>query len=83
MRRPNVFIALYLAPAIGIDEDPVTGSAHGWLTPYWADRLGKNSLKARQVSSRGGWLTCELSGDRVLVTGNVADYLTGEITVSP
>lgn len=75
------FVSRYFAPGSGIDEDPVTGSAHGWLVPYWSKRLGKRSLSARQVSSRGGWLQCEDRGDRVSVAGRVTDYLSGQITV--
>ncbi len=76
------FVSRYFAPASGIDEDPVTGSAHGWLVPYWASRLGKNLLVARQVSERGGWLWCEYSGERVSVAGRVRDYLRGEVVIS-
>ncbi len=76
------FVSRYFAPGSGIDEDPVTGSAHGWLTPFWAERLGKSSLRARQVSRRGGWLQCENRGDRASVAGKVLDYLQGEIVVS-
>ncbi len=75
------FVSRYFAPGSGIDEDPVTGSAHGWLTPYWSERLGKRSLAARQVSHRGGWLWCEDRGERVIVAGRVLDYLVGEIEV--
>src|SRR5690554_7472426 len=52
------FVSRYFAPGIGIDEDPVTGSIHSVLTPYWAERLGKTSLQARQLSARGGELRC-------------------------
>lgn len=75
------FVSRYFAPGSGIGEDPVTGSAHGWLTPFWSRRLAKRSLVARQVSRRGGWLWCEDRGDRVSVAGYVVDYLVGEITV--
>jgi PhzF family phenazine biosynthesis protein len=73
------FVSRFFAPQSGIDEDPVTGSAHTSLTPYWAARLGKTALSAIQLSPRGGWLECELIGDRVLITGRAAAYLTGEI----
>ncbi len=63
------FVSRYFAPAAGIDEDPVTGSAHCDLTPFWADRLGRTKLEARQLSRRGGSLTCRLVGDRVQITG--------------
>ncbi|MFK9339956.1 PhzF family phenazine biosynthesis protein, partial [Escherichia coli] len=61
------FVSRFFAPAAGIDEDPVTGSAHCMLTPYWADRLGKTELSARQISRRGGALRCTLAGDRVRI----------------
>lgn len=67
--------------AAGIDEDPVTGSAHRTLIPYWAQRLGKSKLTAKQLSQRGGDLICELKGSRVQVTGEVAIYLKGEINL--
>ena len=75
------FVSRYFAPAYGIDEDPVTGSAHCTLVPYWADRFGKTTLEARQVSRRGGALTCVLNGDRVQMTGQAVCYLEGTITV--
>lgn len=63
------FVSRFFAPAKGVPEDPVTGSAHCTLTPYWAERLGKTRLRARQVSRRGGELACELAGERVRLTG--------------
>ena len=75
------FVSRFFAPAGGIDEDPVTGSAHCILIPYWADRLGKTELFARQVSTRGGALWCELKGDRVSIAGYAAPYLEGTITI--
>ena len=75
------FVSRFFAPALGVDEDPVTGSAHCTLVPYWARRLGKRRLKARQVSARGGELSCELRGDRVVMAGKAALYLEGWITV--
>jgi len=63
------FVSRFFAPRLGVPEDPVTGSAHCALTPYWAARLGKNSLVARQLSKRGGDLLCELRDDRVLISG--------------
>lgn len=75
------FVSRYFAPGSGINEDPVTGSAHGWLTPYWSARLGKRSLSALQVSKRGGWLWCEDREERVSVAGRVRNYLAGEIEV--
>jgi len=64
-----------------VNEDPVTGSAHCTLIPYWAEKLGKNELFARQVSSRGGELFCELRDDRVRIGGHAALYMTGEMYV--
>ncbi len=75
------FISRYFWPANGGDEDPVTGSAHTGLAPLWAQRLGKNELVAYQASSRGGVLDCVVAGDRVLISGNTVQYLTGFITV--
>jgi predicted PhzF superfamily epimerase YddE/YHI9 len=75
------FVSRFFAPAYGIPEDPVTGSAHCTLAPYWAKRLGKTRLAARQVSARGGDLVCELRGDRVSIGGSVAPYLEGTIEV--
>ncbi len=75
------FVSRYFAPSAGIPEDPVTGSAHSVLVPYWAERLGKLTLSARQVSRRGGSLACRLQGDRVILGGNAILYLEGTITV--
>ncbi len=72
------FISRFFAPTAGIDEDPVTGSAHCTLTPYWAERLGKNTLNAYQASARGGYVTCELAGDRVKLSGQAVTTLKGE-----
>jgi PhzF family phenazine biosynthesis protein len=75
------FVSRFFAPKQGIAEDPVTGSAHCTLTPYWAARLGKAKLFARQVSARGGELWCEDRADRVRISGNGALYLSGFIDV--
>ena len=75
------FVSRFFAPAAGIPEDPVTGSAHCTLIPYWAERLGKTELAARQISARGGELACRLNGDRVLIAGRAVEYLRGEISV--
>ena len=75
------FVSRFFAPAVGVNEDPVTGSAHTMLIPYWAEKLGKNELLAKQVSARGGILHCKLAGDRVKIGGNAITFLTGEITV--
>lgn len=69
----------YFAPHCGIDEDPVTGAAHCTIIPYWAARLGTDRLHARQVSARGGELWCQLSGNRVLISGYAALYMSGVI----
>ena len=74
------FVSRFFAPGVGIDEDPVTGSAHCSLIPYWAERLGKTRLLARQVSARGGELQCELCGARVGIAGQAVEYLRGEMT---
>jgi len=76
------FVSRYFAPAFGIPEDPVTGSAHCLLTPYWAKRLNKNVLSARQISSRGGTLECRISSDRVVLVGNAIDYMKGNLYLS-
>jgi predicted PhzF superfamily epimerase YddE/YHI9 len=73
------FVSRFFAPRIGVDEDPVTGSTHCSLIPFWADRLGKDKLFARQVSSRGGELHCERAGTRVKIGGHSVTYLRGEI----
>jgi predicted PhzF superfamily epimerase YddE/YHI9 len=75
------FVSRFFAPKAGIDEDPVTGSAHCGLIPYWAERLGKTEMLAHQVSARGGELHCRLDGDRVRIAGHVAPYLEGTITL--
>jgi PhzF family phenazine biosynthesis protein len=75
------FVSRFFAPGAGIDEDPVTGSAHCQLIPYWANRLGQTRLAARQISPRGGALTCALEGDRVTIAGQAQLYLEGTITV--
>jgi predicted PhzF superfamily epimerase YddE/YHI9 len=75
------FVSRFFAPSVGVDEDPVTGSAHCTLIPYWAEQLGKTELYARQVSKRGGELFCMLEGDRVKIAGNAVLYLKGEIYV--
>ncbi len=73
------FVSRFFAPGVGIDEDPVTGSAHCILAPYWAGRLGKRRLAARQISGRGGALECALLGDRVELIGRCVRYLSGRI----
>jgi PhzF family phenazine biosynthesis protein len=75
------FVSRFFAPRQGIDEDPATGSSHCTLVPYWAKRLGKTELNARQLSQRGGTLHCQLRGDRVSIGGRAVLYLEGQITV--
>ena len=75
------FVSRFFAPEKGVPEDPVTGSAHCALTPYWSKRLGKKTLRARQVSPRGGDVTCVDDGDRTILSGPCALYLAGEIVV--
>ncbi len=75
------FVSRYFAPSRGVPEDPVTGSAHCTLIPYWADKLGKPSLKARQISARGGVLHCQSKGERVEIAGRAVLYLEGLIKV--
>jgi len=75
------FVSRYFAPSYGIPEDPVTGSSHCSLAPYWAQRLGKTSLHARQVSERGGELCCEVKGERVVLKGSAVLTLRGELLI--
>jgi len=73
------FVSRFFAPSKGVDEDPVTGSAHCTLIPYWAEQLGKTKLFARQRSQRGGELWCELRGDRVSIAGRAVKFSEGTI----
>lgn len=75
------FVSRFFAPQSGIDEDPVTGSAHTTLTPYWSKKLGKDVLSALQLSSRKGELQCKYMGERVEISGNAVTYLVGEIDI--
>lgn len=75
------FVVRYFAPHRGVPEDPVTGSAYCSLTPYWARRLRKKRLTARQLSRRGGFLSLEDRGERVAISGRAAPYLVGRITI--
>jgi PhzF family phenazine biosynthesis protein len=77
--RQHDFVSRFFAPRCGVPEDPVTGSAHTTLTPYWAKTLGKNTLSAAQLSSRGGVLRCELLGDRVKIAGKAVTYMKAEL----
>ena len=76
------FVSRFFAPAQGIDEDPVTGSAHCTLTPYWSERLGKTHMTARQISARGGDLLVVQAGDRVKMSGQAVLYLEGFANVA-
>ena len=73
------FVSRFFAPAVGIDEDPVTGSAHCCLAPFWSRRLGKTEMVARQVSTRGGTLRLTLDGARVRLGGQAVTVLRGEL----
>jgi predicted PhzF superfamily epimerase YddE/YHI9 len=75
------FVSRFFAPAQGVPEDPATGSSHCTLAPYWAERLGKPVLEARQLSRRGGALRCTLNGDRVSIAGRAVLYLEGQISL--
>lgn len=75
------FVSRFFGPAVGVDEDPVTGSAHTMLTPYWSRRYEKNELVGRQVSRRGGTVYCKHKGDRVELGGTARTFLQGEITL--
>ena len=75
------FVSRCFFPATGVDEDPVTGSAHTTLTPYWSEKLNKSKLIAKQISSRGGELTCEIHENRVYIGGNAVEYMCGDITI--
>lgn len=75
------FISRFFAPSVGVNEDPATGSAHTTLTPFWAHRLNQLSFDAIQLSRRGGFLHCQLTGNRVLISGKAKTYLTGEIII--
>jgi PhzF family phenazine biosynthesis protein len=75
------FVSRFFAPKLEINEDPVTGSAHTTLTPFWSERLGKKVLTARQLSKRKGDLRCKLKGNRVHITGKAVTYMVGEIEI--
>lgn len=75
------FVSRFFAPRYGIPEDPVTGSAHCALIPYWSDKLGKTKLNAYQLSARGGEIFCENKGERVIIAGRAVKYLEGMITI--
>lgn len=77
------FVSRSFFPNLGINEDSVTGASHTLLTPYWAAKLGKTSMKAKQLSKRGGDLNCSLVGDRVEIGGQAVLYLKGEIEIDP
>jgi len=75
------FVSRFFAPNAGINEDPVTGSSHSTLIPFWAERLNKSKLVAKQLSKRGGTLYCENIGNRVKISGKAKLYLEGEIKI--
>ena len=73
------FVSRFFAPRMGVNEDPVTGSSHTTLIPYWSNKLRKKELSAIQLSKRGGMLKCQLCGNRVKIAGKAKIYLLGEI----
>ena len=75
------FVSRFFAPAVGIDEDPVTGSAHCYLTPFWAEKMKKNELTGFQASRRTGVIRCRLSQDKVLLCGKAITVFRGELLV--
>lgn len=75
------FVSRWFGPKVGVDEDPVTGSAHTTLAPYWAKQLGRKELQAEQVSARGGMLTCKVEGKRVFISGTAVKYMEGTIYI--
>ena len=79
--READFVSRFFAPKLGVPEDPVTGSSHCELAPYWASRLGKTDMRARQLSRRGGEMLCRLDGSRVMLSGTAVTFMEGEITV--
>lgn len=79
--RGTDFVSRFFGPRVGVPEDPVTGSAHAMLAPYWATRLGRPSLQARQISARGGRLWCEARGERVGIAGRARFVIEGEFTL--
>lgn len=81
LSKKSDFVSRYFAPSYGIPQDPVTGSIHCALVPYWSNRLGKTKLFARQVSKRGGELHCELLGERVAIGSKAVKYLEGDIYI--
>ena len=75
------FVSRYFAPELGVNEDPVTGSSHSTLIPFWSERLKKQKMVARQLSQRGGILYCENAGQRVKVSGSAVLYMIGELQI--
>jgi predicted PhzF superfamily epimerase YddE/YHI9 len=75
------FVSRCFYPKLGVNEDPVTGSAHSNLIPFWSRKLNKNRMVAKQLSKRGGTLYCEFCGDRVKISGKAILYMTGNITI--
>ena len=75
------FVSRFFAPTAGIDEDPVTGSAHSQLIPFWSEKLNKKVMQAKQLSQRGGDIYCEQNGDRVVMGGKCVSYMKGEIEI--
>jgi PhzF family phenazine biosynthesis protein len=80
--KSSDFVSRFFAPQVGINEDPVTGSAHTMLIPYWSQRLGKKEMTAIQLSERKGFLKCRDLGERVEIGGKAVTYLIGEINIT-
>ncbi len=80
--EPYDFVSRFFAPTAGVDEDPVTGSAHSQLIPFWSYKLGKDKMRAKQLSKRGGDIYCEQKGDRVIIGGECVFYMKGVIEIS-
>ena len=75
------FVSRFFAPTAGVDEDPVTGSSHSQLIPFWSYKMGKEKMTAKQLSERGGYILCEQKGDRVIMGGQCVFYMKGEISL--
>jgi predicted PhzF superfamily epimerase YddE/YHI9 len=75
------FVSRFFAPTAGIDEDPVTGSAHSQLIPFWSNKLNRTTMTALQLSKRRGTIFCEQKGDRVIMAGNCVFYMKGEFEI--
>ncbi len=79
--KKHDFVSRFFAPVAGVDEDPVTGSAHSQLIPFWSEKLNKSVMQAKQLSQRGGEIHCEQKGERVVMGGECVFYMKGEFVV--